>query len=178
MQALNLPGSPDLSTAVSQVPNSLLDAWSTAVSLNVQSEILPRLLTGFLPTGGIWTPLRGRQKSSVTFPFLTTRDQYLAGLKSMRAQLMRHSKPSGIHLQPGADVVVTVRSSIYALVGGCHVPDLVSGPLHSTFADFTNIFMAKANNITEMVHPVIMPFSSQRNADLAFPKDTLKLKQL
>ncbi len=53
------------------------------------------------------------------------------------------------HLQPGTDVVVTVRSSINTLIGGCRTPDRVSGPLYSTSADLTSIFIAKANKITE-----------------------------
>ncbi len=48
---------------------------------------------------------------------------------------MRRSRPWRIHLQPGTDVVLTVRSSINDLIGGCCTSDLESRPLHSTSAD-------------------------------------------
>lgn len=34
---------------------------------------------------------------------------------------------------------------------GCRTPDRVSGPLYSTSADLTSIFIAKANKITEII---------------------------
>ena len=118
IQALNLPGSPDLSTATSQVSSSLLVAWSAKVSFRVPSKTFPRLFTGFSKMDGIWTPPSEKRNLSVTFPFFTTRERDLAGLKPIRAQLMSLSRPWRIHLQPGTDVVVTVRSSIKALMGG------------------------------------------------------------
>lgn len=95
---------------------------------------------------------------SVIFPIFTTRDLDLAGLKFIWVQLMRHSRPYRIHLQPGTDVEVIVRSSINALIGCCYIPEFVNGPLHSTSADFTSIFME--TSVTEIVHPGIMTFSS------------------
>lgn len=44
------------------------------------------------------------------------------------------------------DVVVTVRPSMKALIGGCQIPDMVKGQ--------------RAKSVTDMVQPVIMPFSS------------------
>lgn len=63
---------------------------------------------------------------------------------------MSFSRPRRIHLHSGTDVVVTVRSSIKALMGGCRIPVLDRGPLHSTSATFTNTFKARANRITEI----------------------------
>ncbi len=39
----------------------------------------------------------------------------------------------------GTAVVVTVRSSMKALMGGCLTPDLLRGPLHSVSAALTSI---------------------------------------
>ena len=69
--------------------------------------------------------------------------------------------------------MVTVRSSINALIG-CREPNLDKGPLHSTSADFRSIFMASANRDTEIVQPVMMPFSRRWQSD-EVPEDTLRL---
>lgn len=47
-----------------------------------------------------------------------------------------------------------------ALMGGCLTPNLVSGPLYSTSVDLTSMFMAREKKVTEIVQPVIIPFSS------------------
>ncbi len=107
-------------------------------------------------TDGVWTPFREKHNLSVTFPFLTSRDRDVANLKSIRAQLMSHSRPWRIHLQP--------------LVEGILTPDLVREPLHFTSGDLTCMFMAKATKITEMVDPVIITFSSQYHADVSVPR--------
>lgn len=70
----------------------------------------------------------------------------LAGLKFILAQVMRFSRPSSIHFLPGPDVVVMVRSSMGALIGGCRMPVLVGGPLHSASTDLTTTFIAMENN--------------------------------
>lgn len=54
-----------------------------------------------------------------------------------------------------------------ALMGGCRVSDLDLGPLYSTSADLTIMFMAKEKSGTEIVLPVIMPFSSRCQADVS-----------
>lgn len=84
--------------------------------------------------------LNSLQKS---FPFLKTKDLDLAGLNFFLAQQMSPSRPWRSHLHPGTDV--TVRSSMNALIRGCRVPDLGTGPLQSTSADFTSIFMTRVN---------------------------------
>ncbi|KAM3849659.1 mitogen-activated protein kinase kinase kinase kinase 2 [Diretmus argenteus] len=60
-----------------------------------------------------------------------TKDLDFDGLKLMRAHDMSFSKPRRIHLAPGTVVVITVRSSMKALMGGCLTPDLLRGPQHS-----------------------------------------------
>lgn len=74
-------------------------------------------------------------------------------MKPILAQLMSFTRPLRIHLEPGIDVVVTIRSSIMALMWGCQIPDLNRGPLHSVSAAFTKIFMARAKRLTEIVQP-------------------------
>ncbi|KAJ3613767.1 hypothetical protein NHX12_020013 [Muraenolepis orangiensis] len=72
---------------------------------------------------------------STTFPFLSTIDLDLAGLKRIRAHSTSSSSPFRIHRQPGTDSVMTVRSSMNALMGGCRCPEFVRGSLHSGSAD-------------------------------------------
>jgi len=98
-------------------------------------------------------------------------------LKIIRAQVISSSRPFKIHLLPGTDVIVTVRSSIKALMDGCLTLDLVSGPLHSTSAAFTSMFMAREKRITEMV-PVMIPFLSLCHAEVVVILETFRLKLL
>lgn len=51
------------------------------VSLSVLLKIFPRLLIDFSVIDGIRTPRREKWNLSVTFPFLTRRDQDLTGLE-------------------------------------------------------------------------------------------------
>lgn len=76
---------------------------------------------------------------------------------------------------PGTVVTVMVRSSMKALIGGCRAPDLVNGPLHSTSADFTTMFMARKKRVTEMVQPVMIPFSNRCQSEVEDPAVILKL---
>lgn len=66
-----------------------------------------------------------------------------------------------------------MRSSLKALIGGCLESDFVFGPLHSTSAVLATIFMARAKRVTEMVQPVIIPFSSRYQLDDTDPEETL-----
>ncbi len=177
-QVLYFPGSPDLSTAVSQFVTSLLVCWRAAVSFRELSKIFPKLLTGLSVTDGICDPYRVKRNRSATLPFFKPRDLDLAGLKLILAHRMRRWSPWSSHLHPGTEAAVTVRSSIKALMGGCRVPDLDMGPLHFTSADLTIMFMARAKSGTEIVQPVMMPFSSRCQADVAVPDETLNLKLL
>lgn len=63
------------------------------------------------------------------------------------------------------------------LMGGCPVPDLDIGPLYSTSADLTIMFMASAKSDTEIVQPVIM-HSSRCQANVCELDKTLALKLL
>lgn len=58
------------------------------------------------------------------------------------------------------NVVVIVRSSTKALMGGCQTLN-ERVPLHSTSADLTSMFMVSAKRNTEIVHPVMIPLSTQ-----------------
>lgn len=134
---------------------------------------LPRLLTGFSVMGGMVAPASEKQHLSTTFPLLSMKDLDFSGLKHILAQVMSFSRPWGIHLLLGMDVVVTIRSSMKAHIGGCRTPNLVMGPLHSTSDD---MFMTRANRMAEMVHPATMPFLGQWQSEVPDPAVTLSLK--
>jgi len=74
----------------------------------------------------------------VIFPLFRTFDRDFVDLKLMRAHIMRLSNPWRIHLAPGT-TVVTVRSSMKALMGGCLTPDLLRGPQHPVIIPTSNI---------------------------------------
>lgn len=88
---------------------------------------------------------------------------------------MSFSKPISSHLQPGTDVVVTVRSSINAWVGVWQTPDLDKGPLHSASADLVSRFIAWAKRLTDTV---IIPFSNRCQSSVTVPEVTLNWKSL
>lgn len=71
-----------------------------------------------------------------------------------------------IYLQVSTDVVVMVRSSMKALIGGCQTPDLDRGLLPSFSAALTTTFMTRA---TEMIKPVKIAFSSRYHSDAEVP---------
>lgn len=110
-------------------------------------RLLMGLLSGSEKLGGLW--------------FVVALDGTEGCGYALLAQLMSFSSPWNIHLLPETDVVVTVGSSMKALIGGCRTPDLIKGPLHSTSADLKIMFMVRAKRMTEMVQHVIMPFSSR-----------------
>lgn len=83
--------------------------------------------------------------------------------------------PCKIHLLPGTDGVVTVRSSIKARNEGNCTPDFVSGSRHSTSADLTSIIMDRTKRITDIVQPVIIPFSSLCQSDVIDPDVNLEV---
>jgi len=116
IQALNLRGNPDLSTAPSQASSSWLVALIDAVSLKLQSNTFPLLFTGFSVMGGIWVLPNAKRNLSMVFPFLSTRD---LDLKLMRAQVI---SPSGSTCSLG--------HMLLSQSGHPWRPDLVRGPLH------------------------------------------------
>jgi len=79
---------------------------------------------------GIRVVPSAKWNSSVVFPCFSTRDLDFAGLKFMQAQVIISSRPFRIHLLPGTDVVVIVRLSMKARMGGCRTSEFVRGPLH------------------------------------------------
>lgn len=89
---------------------------------------------------------------------------------------MSFSRPCRIHQHTGTDVVVMVRLFIKVRMRGFRIPDLDSGPLHSVSTAFTNIFMVRANRITEIVQQVMIPFSSRCQFNVMLPDVTLSLK--
>ena len=72
-------------------------------------KILTKLFTGFSFRVGIF---------SITLPFFKTNDRDFAGLKLTRAYVVLCSNPFYSHRVPVTDDVVTVKSSIKALIGG------------------------------------------------------------
>ena len=65
-----------------------------------------------------------------------------------------------------------------ALMDGCRCREFLLGPLHSCSADLVSMFMARENNVTEMVHPVMIPISTLCQLDVIAPEETLMLKLL
>ncbi len=129
-------------------------------------------------TEGIWTPPKEKRCLSDTLPFFRTKDQNLAGLKLILAHVMSLSNPWRSHRHPGTDVAMTIQLSMKALIGGWQVPDLSRGPLYSTSAALTNMFIPKANKDTDMEQPVMMLFSRQCHADVIDPEVNPTLKFL
>lgn len=91
---------------------------------------------------------------------------------------MSFSNPWRIHLDPSTVVVVTVRSSMKALIGGCPIPDLLRGPLHYDSADLTRMFITSMKRVTELVHPMMIPTSNRCQSKDSGPAETLKLNLL
>ena len=96
-------------------------------SLRLASKTFPKLFTGCSEIDGIVSPASVKRNLSTTRPFFSTNDLDLLGLKLILAHAMSFSRPWRIHLVPGTEDVVMVRSSIKALIGGCLVPDLSLG---------------------------------------------------
>lgn len=112
----------------------LIDSVSFSELLNT----LPRLVTGFSIRLGMEVPPTVNQHQSTTLPPLSTRDLDFLVLKFILAHAMNCSSPHRLYLHPGDNLAVTVMSSMNALMGGCWIPDLVIGPLHSTSAGISN----------------------------------------
>ena len=61
-------------------------------------------------------------------------------------------------------IVVSVISSMNALPGGWRTPDFIQGPLLFFSTDFTIIFIAAENRITDIVQPITIPTSKRCHA--------------
>lgn len=71
-----------------------------------------------------------KQNWSVILTFFSTKDLDFSHVKHTWAHVISFSKPWRIHLQPNTGFVVTIGSSIKALMEDCQTPDLVRGHLH------------------------------------------------
>lgn len=122
---------------MSQVSSSLMVAWIATTSLKLQSKSLPSLLTGFSVMDEIVHH----------FPLFNAMNLDLADLKLIIDKEISYSRLGRTHLPPGTDDVVTVKSSIKALMRGCWMPDLGRGHLHSFSAALTFMLMARVRRI-------------------------------
>ena len=136
-------------------------AYRTAlVSLSVVLKIFPRLFTGHSVKVGIIVPAIEKRNLSAVLSFFMTNDLDLAGLSFILAHAISFSRLRRIYLFPITDVVVIVRSSMYALIGSWRSPVFIIGPRYSTSADFTIIIMARVKRVADSVQPVMIPLSN------------------
>lgn len=150
---LELPLKPDLSTPGGHTFSSICIDWYTAMSLNVQSKVFPRVLRH-------WSDL--------------SQDQWLWNGWLSLSNTWRSEQHAD------TEVAVTVRSSIKALIRGWWVPDLDRGenqnsksktfhfPKHSTSAVQMSILIAKVNKGTysttgDDIFLLAMPSSQMTN---------------
>lgn len=141
--------------------HSALAVWIDVSYLGELSKTLSRLLNGISVITGMAAPAMVNRNLSSTFSFLSTLDLDMAHLKLIRAHtnnLLQTLQKFTQH--PGTDLVLTVRPTMSTLMCGRRSPELIRGFLHSGSAELVSIFMAKENNITEIVQPVIMLMST------------------
>ena len=93
------------------------------------------------------------------FPFCKMILIDFAGLNFILDHEIMCPRSSNIHLPSGTDLALTVMSSMKALVGGCRIPEIVTGPRLIFYAVLTIKFIAAEKRMTEMVHPVTIPTS-------------------
>ena len=98
----------------------------------------------------------------VIFPFLIihVNDLDFVGLNAILAHATVSYNAVSIHLAWTWVSVVIVRSSMKPLFGSCLILLEVFDPLVSLSPALMIIFVAITNRITEMVHPVTIPFCS------------------
>ena len=131
-----------------------------ALSPSVSSNHFPKHLIGFPIIDGILSPWTESWNRYVTLPFCMIRDLDFLGLKVILAHNAASSSARSIHLAWMCVSVVMVRSPIKPLVGGCLILLAVLGPLVSLSPALMIMFMPMTKRITEIVHPVTMPFCS------------------
>ena len=173
IHALKWPGRPDLSTLVSHNSRSPIAARTALVSLSVVSKIFPRLFMGHSVKVGIIVPAIEKRNLSAVLPFFMMNDLDLAGLNFILAHAISFSRLRRIHLLPMTDVVVTVRSSMYVLIGGWRTPVFIIGPWHSISAD---LFIARVKRVTDSVQPVMIPLSSLCQSEINILDEILTWK--
>ena len=142
------PGRPELSTLASHNSRSPTTARKALVSLSVVLKIFPRLFTGQSDKVGIFVPAIEKRNLSAVLSFFMTNNLDLAGLNFILAHSISFSRLRRVHLLPITDIVVTVRSSMNAVIGGWRTPVFIIGPRHSMSAVFTIIFMTRVKKYT------------------------------
>lgn len=175
--ALNFPGNPDRSTALSQLSKSNASESDRWCIPHGAIKHLAKALYWFFCDGGDGNA-SSAETESVVHP------------SSLQHQWCRlcwfETHPCPLHqlFQP-LQYPPTAR---YWLCGDCLIihedPDgrLVLGGFHLGLsalwlrADFTSMFMTKENKITEMVRPVIIPTSILCQPDVTTPEETVILK--
>lgn len=120
----------------------------------------PRLLIGFPWMFGITSPWTSSLNLPVVLPFWITSLLDFLGLKTFFAHVAIRSSSSRTHLACSWVGVITVRSSINALIAGCWHPAAVFGPLDFVLAAEMIRFIPMMNKMGEIVHPVTIPFST------------------
>ena len=93
-------------------------------------------------------------------PFFKMRLRDLLGLKLSLAHVANSSSLFNNHRMAISASAIAVTSSINARQGGCCVPSIVLGPLHSPVASVIRRFIAVINKVTEIEQPAIMPLSN------------------
>ena len=113
---------PDLSIIVNSEKTGikLTDGFADC-TFTLRLKNFSKFITDFSVKGRMMFPEIVKQDLS-TSPFLKTRYLDLDGLKLVLVPRMSFSSPFGIHLQSEIDVAVSVRSSMYAPIGGCRSP--------------------------------------------------------
>ena len=138
-----------MSTLVNHSSRSPTAARTSLVSLGVVSKIFPWLFTGHSDKVGIIVPAIEKRNLSAVLHFFMTNDLDFAGLNFILAHAISFSGLCRIHLLPITDVVITVKSSMYALIGGWCTPVFIIGPRHSISADVTILFMASVKRVAD-----------------------------
>lgn len=101
-----------------------------------------------------WRPSQGFRgiRCFPSLPFLEQMTWTLSAWNSCVPMPWSSLTPWRIYLAPGPAVVVTARSSMKALMDGCLIPDLVSGPLHSVSALLACMFIASKKRTSNYAH--------------------------
>ena len=157
-------------------------AWKAGLVHSGQPQLqvtyrgLDRLFTGHSDKVGIIVPAIEKRNLSAVLPFFMTNNLDLAGLNFILAHTISFSRLRRIDLLPITDVVVTIRSSMYALIGGWRTPVFIIGPQHSISADFTIIFMAGVKRVADSMQPVMIPLSSLCQSEIDILDEILTWK--
>lgn len=100
-------------------------------------------------------------KVSIRIPLFNTNDIDFVGLNYILGQTVIISKHCEIHRNQVPEDVITFRASNEARIGGCRTLFLINELWHSLFTNLNNKSMVRMNNITEILHPVIISIYSR-----------------